>query len=123
MPSLRPHPADPRGVIVALFRLWNQFAFGHHRAGDDVVALIEELGRRIFQHPVLLGDVEETVLREAYAVGYLLRQGRREFLDFVSHAATGAVGHHPDFRFARAHEGCDALRAHRDVAGVRHQRV
>ena len=120
---VRSHPAHPRGVIVALIRLRNQLAFRNDVAGDDIRALIEELGRRIFQHPILLGDVEEAVLREAYAVGYLLRQRRRELLHLVSHAAARAVGHHPDFRFARADKGRDALRADRDVAGIRHQRV
>src|SRR5262249_5588675 len=58
-----------------------------------------------------------------YAVGYFLRQGRREFLDFVTHAAAGAVGHYPDFRFARTHESGDALRPNRNVTSVRHQGV
>ena len=66
---------------------------------------------------------EEAVLREAHAVRYLLRQGRRELLHFVSNAAAGAVGHHPDFRFAGADKCRDALRADRDVARIRHQRV
>ena len=110
-------------MVVALLSFWNKLAFCDDYSGDNIRTFIKELGRWIFKHSILFDGVQEAVLREAGAVGYFLRQGRREFLDFVTQAAAGAVGHHPDFRFARANKSCDALRSDRDVTSVRHQGV
>ena len=54
--------ANAGSMIVAFFRFRDQLAFGNDNAGDDVGALVEEFGGWIFQHPVLLDDVEEAVL-------------------------------------------------------------
>src|SRR5258708_14043019 len=116
-------PADTRGVVIALLGFRDQLTLRDHGTGDDVRTLVEEFGRRIFQHPILLRELKETILRKTNAVGYFLRQGRRELLDLISDAAARAVGHYPDFRFARPHEGRDALRADGDMARVRHQSI
>src|SRR4051794_9966217 len=107
-------------MVVALLGLRDQFTFGNDDTCNNVRALIEEFGCRIFQHAILLGDVEETVLREAAAIGYLLWQRRSELLHLVSHAAARAVRYHPDFGLASADECRDALWADRDMAGIGH---
>ena len=110
-------------MVVALLALGNELPLGHDRVGHDVLAFVEELGRRVLDDAVLLDDVEETVLREARAVGNLLRQRRRELLHLVAHAAAGPVRHRVDLGLARADERHDALRTDGDVASIRHQRV
>src|ERR1700675_4883095 len=87
-------------MVIALLGLRDQCACGNDDTCNNVRALIEEFGRRIFEHAILLGDVKEAVLREAPAIGYLLWQGRSELLHLVAHAAARAIGHHPDFRSA-----------------------
>src|SRR4029079_18570398 len=99
------------------------FAFGNDNAGDNVGALVEEFGSRIFQHPVLLDDVKEAVLRETSPVGNLLRQGRGELLHLVADAAARAIGHDPGFRLAGADERRDALRPDCDMPGIRNERI
>src|ERR1700737_3307944 len=98
---VRADPACARRVVIAPLGLRDQFAFGDDDTCNNVRALIEEFGRRIFQHAILLGDVKEAVLREAPAIGYLLWQGRSELLHLVADAAARAIGHHPNFRLAR----------------------
>ena len=71
---VRPDAAFARGVVEALFRLRDQLALRNHDANRDVLALVEELGGRILQDPVLLDDVQEAILREAGAVRQPLRQ-------------------------------------------------
>src|SRR5882762_7844961 len=110
-------------MVITLLGLRDQLAFGNDDTCNNVRALIEEFGRRIFQHAILLGDVKEAVLREAPAIGHLLWQGRSELLHLIAHAAARAVGHRPDFRLARAHKCRDALWTDRDMAGVRHERI
>jgi hypothetical protein len=64
-------------VVVALLILRDQLAFGNDRVRDDVGALVEELCRGVLDDAVLLDDIQEPVLREAWAVRNILRQRRR----------------------------------------------
>jgi hypothetical protein len=107
-------------VVEALFRLGDQLALRNDDANRDVLALIEELGGRILQNPVLLDHIQEAIFREAEAVRQPLWQTRREFLDLDAalSARTRAIGHRPDLVLAGADEGHDALRADRHVARV-----
>ena len=78
--------------------------------GGDVRALIEELRRRELQNPVLLGDVEDAVAREADAIRDLELDGRREHLHLVGDAILVAIRDGIDVVLARADE---------DHAGIR----
>ena len=121
--AVRPDVADAGGVVEALLVGRDQLALRHHLADRDVGALVEELGGREDQHPVLLDDVEHAVRAEADAVRNGERERRREVLHLVGDAVLVAVGHRPDLVLARADEGDDALRADRHVPRVRHDRV
>src|ERR1700722_4901546 len=115
-----PDAAFARGVVEALFRLGDQLALRNDDANGDVLALIEELGRRILQDPVLLDHIQESIFREAGAVRQPLRQTRREFLDLDAAlgAGPGAISHRPDLALAGADEGHNTLRADRHVARI-----
>ncbi len=95
----------------------------HDGHRHHVGALVEELGRRIHQHPVLLGDVEEPVLGEAGPVGDRQLERLGEALHLVRHPVLVAVGDDPGIVLAGADEDRDALRPHRHVAGVGHDGV
>jgi hypothetical protein len=112
-------------VVEALFRLRDQLALGNDDANRYVLTLIEELGRRILQDPVLLDDIQEAILREAGAVRQPLRQARCKFLDLDAAlgARARAIGHRPDLALARADKGYDALRTDRHVARVGDERI
>src|ERR1700735_448391 len=120
-----PDAAFARGVVEALFRLGDQLALGNDDANRDVLALVEELGGRILQDPVLLDHIQESVFREARAVRQSLWQTRREFLDLDAAlgARARAIGHRPDLALARADKGYDALRTDRHVARVGDERI
>ena len=120
---VRPDGADPRRVVVAFLLDRNQLATRNHFKGGDVGALVEELGRRIDQHAVLLGDVEEAIVGKAGTVRDREVDRRSEILHLVGDAVFVAVGNRPDRGFARADEGHNALRSDRHVARVRHHGI
>lgn len=116
--AVRADVADAGGVVEALLLDRDQLALLHEVEGRHIARFIEELGRGKEKHAVLLGDIEEAVLREAGAVRDGEAQRGGEILHLIGHAVLVAVGDGPDLVLAGAHEGHDALRPHSHVARI-----
>ena len=118
-----PDAAHPGGVVVGFFLGRDQLALLHDDEGSDIGAFVEELGGGIDQHAVLLGDEEETILRETHAVGNGKADRGRELLDLVGDTILVAVGDRPHLALAGADERHHALRPDREMAGIRHDGI
>jgi hypothetical protein len=115
---VRPDAADPGGVVIALLVDGDEFSLGHDGNGHHVGALVEELCRRIHDHPVLLRHVEKAILGETGAVGDGQLERLGETLHLVRHPVLVAVGHDPGIVLAGSDKDRDPLGANRHMAGV-----
>ncbi len=107
---VRPDAADAGRMVEAFLRGRDQFALLHDRRHCDVRTLVEELGGREGQYPVLLDGEQKAVLREADAVRIAELDRRRELPHVLGNAHVATIRQRVDLGLAGADIGDDPLR-------------
>lgn len=91
-------------MVIGLLLDGNQLALWDHFNNGHIRTLVEELGGREVQHPIVLDYNKKAILGPAdgIRVGKLQRWGKR--LHLVGHTIAVSISYRPDRCFARSNE-------------------